>query len=311
MGSPGGGGIFISYRREDTGPQAGRLYDHLINRFGEDRIFMDIDSISVGTDFTGAIAEAVSGCAILLALIGRHWSAVTDVKGVRRIDYPQDWVRVEIETALKRNIRVVPVLVDGAALPQAAVLPPSLRPLVQRQALVLSHTGFRSEVSRLIAAVDEVLEAGQGLPADATPMDRLVQRAKETHWAFRPPKQFLEPVAAVLLPQERVLGTCKVHPPEWTVSYCFTVTNRNLYLSTPNNNPPWAGLRERTPSRFRVNERVLKIPLTVVDTCAIINNVFTIQIRCEPAITFNHYPRNARNTDTWIQKFMRAAQGST
>lgn len=310
MGSPGGGGIFISYRREDTGPHAGRLYDHLSNRFGEDRVFMDIDSIAVGTDFTGAIVEAVSGCAILLALIGRHWSAVTDVKGVRRIDYRQDWVRVEIETALQRNIRVVPVLVDGAALPPAADLPPSLRPLVQRQALVLSLTGFRSEVSRLIAAVDEVLEAGLGLPADATPMDRLVQRTREIPWRFRPPKQFLEPVAAVLLPQERVLGTCRLHPPEWTISFGFTVTNRNLYLSTPKNNPSWAGLRERTPPRFCVNERVLKIPLTVVDSCAIINNVFTIQIRGEPAITFNHFRGNARQTDTWIQKFMRAARGS-
>ena len=245
----------------------------------------------------------------MLALIGRHWSAVTDVKGVRRIDYRQDWVRVEIETALQRNIRVVPVLVDGAALPQAADLPPSLPPLVQRQAFALSLTGFRSDVSRLIAAVDEVLEAGLGLPADATPMDRLVQQAREIPWGFRPSKQYLEPVAAVLLPQERVLGTCLVHP---TLSVCFslTVTNRNLYLSTDKNSPPWAGLRERTPSRFRAGERVLKIPLTVVDTCAIINHVFTIQIRGEPAITFNHYRGNARNTDTWIQKYMRAAQGS-
>jgi hypothetical protein len=100
-----GGGIFISYRREDASPQAGRLYDHLSNRFGEDRVFMDIDSIAIGTDFARAIVEAVSGCSILLALVGRHWSAVTDVKGVRRIDYPQDFVRVEIETALQRNIR--------------------------------------------------------------------------------------------------------------------------------------------------------------------------------------------------------------
>lgn len=162
----GQGGIFISYRREETAPYAGRLYDHLGEHFGEDRVFMDVDTIALGTDFTEAVREAVSSCNILLALIGRHWSAVTDVKGIRRIDYPDDFIRIEIETALQRNIRVVPVLVDGASLPQADDLPSSLRPLVRRQALELSHTGFRSEVSRLIAAIDEVLEARPGRTAE-------------------------------------------------------------------------------------------------------------------------------------------------
>lgn len=159
------GGIFISYRREETAGQAGRLYDHLSDRYGEARVFMDVDSIAIGTDFTKAVIQAVSGCTILLALIGRHWSSITDTRGIRRLDYPQDFVRVEIETALQRDIRVVPVLVDGAALPQAAELPPGLRPLVARQALELTHTGFRSEVSRLIAAVDDVLGAKPGRSA--------------------------------------------------------------------------------------------------------------------------------------------------
>jgi hypothetical protein len=162
----GQGGIFISYRREETAPYAGRLYDHLGEHFGEDNVFMDIDTIPLGSDFAEAVREAVSRCNILLALIGRNWSAVTDVKGIRRIDYPYDFVRVEIETALQRNIRVVPVLVDGASLPQADDLPSSLRPLVRRQALELSHTGFRSEVSRLIAAIDEVLETRPGWSAE-------------------------------------------------------------------------------------------------------------------------------------------------
>jgi hypothetical protein len=154
----GRGGIFLSYRREETAPYAGRLYDHLSEHFGEDRVFMDVDSIAIGTDFTKAIIEAVSRCNILLALIGRHWSAVTDAKGVRRIDYPHDFVRVEIEAALQREIRVVPILVDGASLPQSGDLPSSLRPLVMRQAIELSHTGFRSQVSHLITAIDEALE---------------------------------------------------------------------------------------------------------------------------------------------------------
>jgi TIR domain-containing protein len=163
--SQGRGGVFISYRREETAAQAGRLYDHLSGRFGEDRVFMDVDSISIGTDFAKAIGQAVSRCGVLLALIGPHWSAITDVKGVRRLDYPHDFVRLEIETALQRDIRVVPVLIDGAALPQAGDLPPSLRPLVRRQALELSHAGFRSEVSRLITAIAGIIDVDAGVPA--------------------------------------------------------------------------------------------------------------------------------------------------
>ena len=156
------GGIFISYRREETAGQAGRLYDRLSDRFGTDRVFMDVDSIAFGIDFTQAVIEAVSGCDVLLALIGREWSAVADDRGRRRIDDPDDFVRVEIEAALQRDIRVVPVLVEGAVLPHADDLPPGLRPLVRRQALVLSHAGFGGEVSRLIAAIDQVLGAGPG-----------------------------------------------------------------------------------------------------------------------------------------------------
>jgi len=166
MGSlRGRGGVFISYRREETAPYAGRLSDRLSDRFGEDRIFMDVDSIAIGADFTSAIAEAMSKCNIMLALIGRRWIAITDGKGKRRIDNPGDFVRVEIETALQRDIRVVPVLVDGAVLPRADDLPPSLRPLVRHQAIELTHTSFRSEVARLITAVAEALEAGPSRPA--------------------------------------------------------------------------------------------------------------------------------------------------
>jgi len=157
---PRGGGIFISYRREETAGQAGRLYDRLSGRFGAGRVFMDVDSIAFGMDFVQAVTEAVAGCDVLLALIGRQWTAVADGRGRRRIENPDDFVRVEIEAALARDIRVVPVLVEGAVLPDAGDLPPELRPLVRRQALVLTHAGFGAEVSRLIAAIDQVLGTG-------------------------------------------------------------------------------------------------------------------------------------------------------
>ena len=307
MGSLGGsGGIFISYRREETAAQAGRLYDHLSNHFGEDRVFMDIDSIAIGTDFAKAVIDAVSGCNILLALIGPRWSAITDSKGIRRVDYPQDFVRVEIETALQRDIRVVPVLIDGAVLPQAADLPPSLRPLIRRQALELSHTSFRSQVSHLIAAADDVFEVVPGQPAEAKAIDGChSERGKPIGHSGLPSSSSSS--SAVLSPQERVLGVCKLAF-TWVIDCCFTVTNRNLYFSTDKNNGHWIGLREQTPARFRINEQVLKIPLTTVDACAIKDNVFTLQIRGEPTIVFNHLPRTAGNANSWVQKFMELSR---
>jgi TIR domain len=176
------GGIFISYRREETAANAGRLYDLLSDHFGEARVFMDIDSIVVGVDFTRAVIEAVSGCNILLALIGRDWLTITDSKGRRRIDNPNDWVRIEIETALQRDIRVVPVLVDGAVLPQADDLPPSLQPLVKRHALELSYTGFRSEVTRLITAVNEVLDAETDRSAKAPKTSSRASVTQQGRW---------------------------------------------------------------------------------------------------------------------------------
>jgi hypothetical protein len=159
-------GIFISYRREETAANAGRLYDRLSGRFGEYRVFMDIDSIAIGTDFANAIADAVSSSYILLVLIGRNWLAVTDSRDRRRIDDPNDWVRIEIETALQRDIPAVPVLVDGATLPQADELPPPLRPFLRRQAFELSHTSFRSDVEHLITLIDELIKAASSLPED-------------------------------------------------------------------------------------------------------------------------------------------------
>jgi TIR domain len=164
----GRGSIFICYRREETAAQAGRLYDRLSARFGKYRVFMDVDSIAFGVDFTEKVIEVLSGCDVFFALIGRNWSAITDSKGTRRVDNPDDWVRVEIETALERDIRVVPILVDGAELPQADDLPPSLRPLTPLQARELRHSSFQSDVTRLIAEVDAVIKRRQPSRLTAT-----------------------------------------------------------------------------------------------------------------------------------------------
>ena len=98
--------IFISYRREDSGGYAGRLYDRLSRHFGKDQVFMDIDHIEPGEDFVALIGQQVGTCKILIALIGRNWVNAADKAGARRLDDPEDFVRVEIASALASNVRV-------------------------------------------------------------------------------------------------------------------------------------------------------------------------------------------------------------
>jgi formylglycine-generating enzyme required for sulfatase activity len=152
------GQIFISYRREDSAASAGRLFDRLSNYFPSNQIFMDVDSIDLGENFVKTIAGTVGSCDVLIAVIGKGWLTSRDQEGQRRLDNPDDFVRLEIATALKRNIRVIPVLVDGALMPQSRDLPDDLKTLVQRNALLLSHDRFRTDSERLVAAVKRALE---------------------------------------------------------------------------------------------------------------------------------------------------------
>jgi hypothetical protein len=149
--------IFISYRREDTEQMADRLFESLTAHFGEDQVFEDVDSIQPGHDFAEVIASEVGSCAILLALIGARWLSATDNEGRRRLDNPEDFVRLEIETALARDIRVIPILVQEARLPGADELPPSLANLVRRQALELNSRRFKLDIERLLKVLDGIL----------------------------------------------------------------------------------------------------------------------------------------------------------
>jgi hypothetical protein len=141
--------VFISYRRDDSAPFAGRLYDRLTDVIGQENIFMDVDSISLGLDFAEVIRTAVTSCDVMLAIIGPAWATISE-DGRRRLDDPDDFVRLEVETALERGIRVVPILVDGAELPEREELPTTLQPLVRRQTLRLTHDQFRLETQRLL-----------------------------------------------------------------------------------------------------------------------------------------------------------------
>ncbi len=150
--------IFISYRREDAAYPAGWLFDRLVDHFGTGQVFKDVDSIQPGDDFVEEITAAVGSCAVLLAVIGPRWLTVTGEEGQRRLDDPADFVRLEIEAAFGRDVRVIPVLVDGARMPRIAELPTTLAQLARRQALELSPSRFGSDTTRLLGVLERQRE---------------------------------------------------------------------------------------------------------------------------------------------------------
>jgi hypothetical protein len=156
----GSGGIFVSYRRHETRDFAGRLADRLADRFGEGRVFIDVNTIEPGVDFAEEISRAVDACAVLVAIIGPEWLTAADAQGRRRLDDPNDLVRLEIEAALARDVRVIPILAGDAIMPSRADLPESLAGLARRNALRIHHESFHSDAGRLISAIEHVLPDG-------------------------------------------------------------------------------------------------------------------------------------------------------
>lgn len=147
--------IFISYRRTDSADVTGRIYDRLVQRFGKELIFKDVDSIPLGLDFREYVGEVVGRCNLLLAVVGDQWLSAVNPGGARRIDDPKDLVRLEIEAALKRKIPVVPVLVRGASVPEENQLPPSLTGLTYRNGIkIRSDPDFHRDIDRLIAGME-------------------------------------------------------------------------------------------------------------------------------------------------------------
>jgi formylglycine-generating enzyme required for sulfatase activity len=152
--------IFISYRRDDSAGMAGRIFDRLEARFGRDNIYMDIDTIPLGVDFRKHLHEAVSQCDVLVAVIGRSWFGPTP-EGSRRLDDAKDFVRIEIEAALTRDIFVIPVLIDQVSMPAENELPASLAGLAYRNATEVAHgKDFHVHVDRLIRGIERLLQAG-------------------------------------------------------------------------------------------------------------------------------------------------------
>ena len=154
-------GVFINYRRDDARSEAGRLFDWLSQYFGKDQVFMDVSgSIEPGLEFDRVIENAVSSCEVLIVVIGKEWLTAVDENKQRRLENPHDFVRLEIAAALKRNIRVIPVLVEGAAMPEESDLPEDLKRLCKRQASELSDNRWEFDTKQLVNVLQR---AGMGV----------------------------------------------------------------------------------------------------------------------------------------------------
>jgi hypothetical protein len=172
------GRIFISYRRDETAWPAGRLYDVLVQHFSAEQVFKDVDNIEPGEDFVDRITSAVGSCEVLLALIGKQWLTITDENGQRHIDKPGDYVRLEIETALNRQIiRVIPILVDEARMPREEELPATLAALARRNAVEINPHSF--DTKRLISVVHDKLAARRQAEAEERARRQAERQAHE------------------------------------------------------------------------------------------------------------------------------------
>ena len=149
--------IFLSYRRDDTGGHTGRLYDKLVHQLGEERVFLDIDNVPIGVDFVDAIDQTLDECLVVVVMIGPRWLATPSADGSRRIDNVGDFHRLEIERALVRDLRIVPVLVGGASMPQQSELPISIRPLARRNAFELTDRRFGLDAAKLVEVLQSAL----------------------------------------------------------------------------------------------------------------------------------------------------------
>src|SRR5215831_11281964 len=154
--------IFINYRREDSIDAAGRLHDRLAQTFGHKNIFMDVEDIPAGVDFAKYLSDQVAASRVFLAVIGPTWLDAKDESGGRRIDDPDDFVAIEITAALGRNIRVIPVLVEGARMPRVGELPDPLKALARRQAVEVRQLHFGRDAEALVERVSEALKARLG-----------------------------------------------------------------------------------------------------------------------------------------------------
>ena len=162
--------IFISYRRDDASGYALALYKKLREVFVNSELFIDIDTIELGRDFVEVIEDTLETCEVVLTLIGRNWIMPQD-DGTRRIDNPNDYVRTEITKALSRNIRVIPIFLDGATMPSLSELPSDLSELVRRNGIEIRAAHFDSDVQRLVETLERIIKPEETADEHKKPVD--------------------------------------------------------------------------------------------------------------------------------------------
>jgi hypothetical protein len=149
--------VFVCYRRQDAEDAAGRLHEELVGVYGRERIFMDIDSVPLGVNFVTHTREQIQGCGVVLVMIGRSWNTITDSDGSRRLADPADHVRIEVATALKHGIPVIPILVQNAPMPRLVDLPEDIRDLAFQNGMKLTPEFWRTGVAKLIKELDRII----------------------------------------------------------------------------------------------------------------------------------------------------------
>jgi hypothetical protein len=217
--APGRGKVFISYRRRETAGHAGRLYDRLAEHYGDERVFMDL-GMEPGLDFVEQIDEAVTHCEALLSLIGAQWLDMRDAQGRRRLDDPHDFARLEVETALARDVRVIPVLLQDAKMPEPEDLPASLAPLARRHAIEISDERWDYDVGRLIEVLDRTMGNGAPPPPPPPPPRKPIGARLRDAAAGHPARAFAAGVLLTLVVGVLVLWAAGVFAsPEFKASF--------------------------------------------------------------------------------------------
>jgi formylglycine-generating enzyme required for sulfatase activity len=241
--------IFISYRREDSAPYAGRLCDRLRTHFeGTHEVFMDIDTLQPGDDFIEAIERIVSSSHVLIVVIGKQWLTIVDEEGRARLENPDDLVRLEIQMALDRKLRVIPALVGGARMPKSHELPQELAALARRNAVEISDLIFHQSVMKLVEGLERALASEPAGVKGTEPPRPLVHQPGATRfnpkdglfYVWIPPGKFTmgcSPRDEESLPDEK---------PEHQV-----ILTKGFWISrTPVTQEAFEHLTEKNPSRF-------------------------------------------------------------
>jgi hypothetical protein len=163
--------VFISYRRDDSAATCGRIYDRLVMRYGREAVFKDVDSIPLAVDFRQYVDSVMAQCTATLVVIGPQWLNIRGTSGVRRLDDPNDPVRLEAEAGLQRRLAVIPVLVQGARMPDSESLPPSIRELAMLNGIAVRYDpDFDHDMGKLIAALDRLIAPRTNAsPSEAQP----------------------------------------------------------------------------------------------------------------------------------------------